>query len=81
MKTVLFLGVLIGSLVCTLIYVITRYSGNNTKSTHVKILEKNGYDLIKTLCYNQIEYIIVNGNGTTVTTAIDQNGKPKQCNY
>ena len=79
MKAVLFLGILIGALICALFYITTRSSGSN--SPHTKILEKNSYDMIKTLCHNQIEYIIVNGNGTSTITAIDQDGKPIHCNY
>jgi hypothetical protein len=81
MKVVLFLGMLIGILVCTLVYMSTRYSGGNMTSPHTKTLEKNSYDAIKTLCHNQVEYIIANGNGTTLIPAIDQNGKPVACNY
>jgi hypothetical protein len=81
MKTVMFLGMVIGILFCALIFVTTRYTGGYTSSTHIKTLEKNSYDQIKTLCQNHVEYIISNGNGTTIIPAITKDSKPVECNY
>lgn len=81
MKTVMFLGILIGVLLCALLYMWTRNSGSTITSSHIKTIEKNAYDTIKTLCQDNVEYIIVNGNGTTAIAAVEIDGRPKKCKY
>lgn len=80
MKIVMALGILIGILLCILFYMMTRYTGN-TVTDHVKIIEKTSYDIIKTVCHQQIEYITINGNGTAIAVAVDGAGKPLKCSY
>lgn len=77
----MFLGIVIGFLLCSLLFIFNKYSSGNTSSSHVHIIEKNSLDMIKTYCHQNIEYIITNGNGTSITTAVDQNAKPLKCNY
>lgn len=81
MKLIMFLGLIIGVLFGSLIYVTYRYIGDGVKNYHIKTIEKNTAEVIKVFCFNQIEYIIVTTNGTAITPALDANGKPLSCNF
>ncbi|MBP9743423.1 MAG: hypothetical protein KBD37_08695 [Burkholderiales bacterium] len=81
MKIIMVLGIIIGFLLCSLFFIFNRYSSGNTSSSHIQIIEKNSLDVVKTYCHKNIEYIIINGNGTSITTAIDHNNQPLKCNY
>ncbi|MDQ5920543.1 MAG: hypothetical protein QG673_599 [Pseudomonadota bacterium] len=81
MKIVMVLGIIIGFLLCSLVYIINKYTNGNMSSTHLQVVEKNSLDIIKTYCHNNVEYIIINGNGTSVTLLVDQDGKPLKCTY
>ena len=82
MKAVMFLSVSIGVLLSLLFFVVFRYVGaGRVNSAHVKVIERNADGIIKSICHNQVEYLLLIGNGTAISVATDASGKPLHCNY
>ena len=82
MKAVMLLSVLIGILLSLLIFIGSKYLGTgHVNGVHVQLIERNTDGIIKSMCRNHVEYIMLNGNGSAITIALDQSGKPMSCNY
>ncbi len=82
MKMVMFLSILIGVLLSVLFFTGLRaLNPGHITNMHAKIIERNSDGLVKSVCHQGVEYIVFNGNGSAIITAVDPSGKPLPCNY
>lgn len=51
------------------------------KNLHVKTLVSTYAIKVRVFCYNNQEFLIVNGSGTSSNQILDENNKPKKCDY
>lgn len=51
------------------------------KNLHVKTLVSTYAIKVRVFCYNNQEFLIVNGSGTSSNQILDESNKPKKCDY
>jgi hypothetical protein len=82
MKVLVFLSILMGILLSLLIYFASHYfNGANVQNPHLRVIGRTSEGALRTLCFGNVEYLLVNANSSVIIPALDVSGKPRQCNY